>query len=146
METTEYLIHEISTRVRFFKNAQTTDKKTIAGLTDRETTLLELINAKKEITISEISDFYPSVSNSTISNAITKLWRDKLVNKTGNPKDQRITTISLSKKGQNAVLDIQQHNSNVYKTIVKAFNLTDEEEKIFNTILKKGIIYFDKKK
>lgn len=142
--TTESLIHEMAFRVRLFRMLQGAENK-VGDLTERETMMLELINMKKQMNISVIASLYPSVSSSTISNTITKLWRvDKLVDKNINPDNQRITNVSLSKKGRKAIKEIKETNSNVYKTVVKALDLTNEEKRVFNVVLKKGVGFFDK--
>ena len=141
--TIESLIHEMAFRVRLLRMLQGAAKKT-GALTERDTTMLELINYKGQMNISEIASLYPSVSSSTISNTITKLWKvDKLVDKNINPDNQRITNVSLSKKGIKAIKDIKEADSNSFKTIVKALDLSTEEEKVFNKVLKKAIVFFD---
>lgn len=141
--TIESLIHEMAFRVRLLRMLQGPAKKT-GALTERDTTMLELINFKGQMNISEIASLYPSVSSSTISNTITKLWKvDKLVDKKINPDNQRITNVSLSKKGIKAIKDIKETDSNSFKTIVKALDLNTEEEKVFNKVLKKAIVFFD---
>ena len=91
------LIQKMYFMVRVSRLIYKTENK-VEDLTDRETMMLELINMKPKMSISEISSLYSSVSSSTISNTITKLWRtDKLVSKTINHANQRITNVSLTK-------------------------------------------------
>ena len=85
----EMILAEMSLRVRLLMSAENAGKR-IAGLSERETLLLELIGTKKGMCISEIAEFFGGVSSSTISMTITKLWRKhKLVDKTIMPKNQR---------------------------------------------------------
>lgn len=139
----ESIIHEMAFRVRLYKLIQSAGNKE-GALTERDMTMLELINMKNEMSISKIAALYPTVSSSTISNTITKLWReDKLVNKKINPDNQRITNVSLTQKGKEAIQAIKTNNSRIYATIVKALDLDLEEEEVFNRVLKKGINFFD---
>ena len=71
-ENIETLMYEISLRVRLFRNSKGAGKH-VAVLTPRERLLVELIGMRDNISISEISQRCPTVSNSTISTTITRL-------------------------------------------------------------------------
>jgi DNA-binding MarR family transcriptional regulator len=137
------LISDLSLRVRIFMAAKVSRK--VAELTSREALLLEIIGAKGKLSISELARFYPTVSSSTISNTITRLWRDsKLVEKTILPENQRITIVSLTEKGRKTLAEIEKSNSAVFKTVGASFGFTPAEENLFQTYLEKAISYFDK--
>jgi len=106
----ETLIYEISLRVRLFMASK--GGSNIADLTHRERLLLELIGMRENMSISEISNLCPTVSNSTISTTITRLWKDrKLVEKRILPENQRITTVSLTEQGRRVLGSIKEAES-----------------------------------
>lgn len=144
-KTTEMLIYEMSLRVRLYSASQNRGKN-VADLSDRETLLLELIGAGEGMSISEIANLYPTVSNSTISTTITKLWRDKkLVEKTILPQNQRKTMVSLTKAGRKVLNEIQQAQSITFRAITEALGLTPEQNKYFQSVIENAIKFFDEK-
>lgn len=141
--TTEMLIYEMALRVRLYMVSQKPGKK-VGDLTDRETLLLELIGAKGRMSISEIAKLYPTVSNSTISTTITKLWKEKkLVEKTILPENQRVTVVSLTKSGQKVLDEIRQALSITFKTVSKSLGLSAEQDVYFQSFLDNAIRFFD---
>ena len=144
-KTTEMLIYEMSLRVRLYSASQNRGKN-VADLSDRETLLLELIGASEGMSISEIANLYPTVSNSTISTTITKLWRDKkLVEKTILPENQRKTMVSLTKAGRKVLNEIQQAQSITFSAITEALGLTAEQDMHFQVLIENAIRFFDEK-
>jgi DNA-binding MarR family transcriptional regulator len=96
------------------------------------------------MSISEISNFYPRVSNSTISTTITKLWKEKkLVDKNILPENQRITTVKLNDNGREKLEKIKQKQSDVFSTVATSLGLNAEQNDSFHDILKSSIGYFD---
>jgi DNA-binding MarR family transcriptional regulator len=132
-------------RVRLYLTSQKPAKR-VASLTDRETLLLELIGAREQMSISEIAKMYPTVSNSTISTTITKLWKEnKLVEKTILPENQRITVVSLTPAGKKILAEIQQAQTVTFNTVTKSLGLSSEQNEFFQSFIKNGIQFFDKK-
>jgi len=120
----EMLIYDMAFRVRLYIGSQIPEKR-VGDLTDRESLILELIGMKGQMSISEIGSLYPKVSNSTISTTITKLWKDKeLVDKKILPENQRLTIVSLTEKGKQALAEIKRTQADVYATITKAFGFS----------------------
>jgi DNA-binding MarR family transcriptional regulator len=76
-EVTEMLVYDMAFRVRLYIASKLSEEKKIDNLSEREALLLELIGTKGSMSISEIGNFYPRVSGSTISTTITRLWKDK---------------------------------------------------------------------
>jgi len=76
-EVTEMMIYDMAFRVRLYIASKLSEEKRVHDLSDREALILELIGTKGNMCISEICNFYPRVSNSTISTTITKLWKEK---------------------------------------------------------------------
>ena len=143
-EVTEMMIYDMAFRVRLFIASKLTEEKRASDLSDREALLLELIGTKGSMSISEISNFYPRVSNSTISTTITKLWKEKkLVDKNILPENQRITAVSLTDKGRNRLEQIKQSQSDAFTTVANSLNLTEEQNESFHVILKNSIGFFD---
>ena len=143
-EVTEMMIYDMAFRVRLFIASKLLEEKRATDLSDRETLILELIGTKGRMSISEISNFYPKVSNSTISTTITKLWKEKkLVDKNILPENQRITAVSLTDKGRDRLEQIKQKQSDVFTTVATSLDLTAEQNESFQLILKSSIGFFD---
>jgi DNA-binding MarR family transcriptional regulator len=141
----EMVLAEMSLRVRLFMSAENAGKR-IAGLTERETLLLELIGLKGEMSISEIAHLCGGVSSSTISTTITKLWRKhKLVNKTILPQNQRVTIVSLTDEGRALLTKINEEQLMIYETVTKSLGITRDQKDYLNTMLENSIRYFDQK-
>lgn len=143
-ELTESMIYDMAFRVRLYIASRLSEEKRVHDLSDREALLLELIGAKGSMSISEISNFYPRVSNSTISTTITRLWKEKkLVDKIILPENQRITTVSLTAKGRGILEQIKQKQSDVFATVARSLGLTAEQNDSFCEILECSIGFFD---
>ena len=112
-------------RVRLYIAAKFSEDKRLNDLSEREAFLLELIGTMGSLSISEIGDFYPNVSSSTISTTITRLWRDKkLVDKKILPENQRFTTVNLTEKGQTVLEKIRKNHADVFKTVTASLGLS----------------------
>ena len=143
-EMTETMIYDMAFRVRLYIASKLSEEKRVNDLSDREALLLELIGTRGNMSISEISSFYPKVSNSTISTTITRLWKEKkLVDKHILPENQRITTVSLNDKGRDILEQIKQKQSDVFTTVAKSLGLSAEQNESFHQILQSSIGYFD---
>jgi DNA-binding MarR family transcriptional regulator len=143
-EVTEMMIYDLAFRVRLYIAATLSEEKQVHDLSDREALLLELIATKSNISISEIGNFYPRVSNSTISTTITKLWKEKkLVDKIILPENQRTTTVRLTDKGRDILEQIKQKQSDVFATVAQSLGLTAEQNESFHQILTSSIRFFD---
>ena len=141
---TEKLIYDMAFRVRLYIASKVSEQK-VGDLTDRETLILELVGMKGNMSISEIGNLYPTVSNSTISTTITKLWKDKkLVDKRILPENQRVTTVSLTEKGQKVLEEIKRTQSEVYGTVAVSLGLAPDQVQYFQEILENAISFFDK--
>ena len=141
---TEKLIYDMAFRVRLYIASKISEQK-VGDLTDRETLILELVGMKGNMSISEIGSLYPTVSNSTISTTITRLWKDKkLVNKRILPENQRVTTVSLTEKGQKVLEEIKRSQSEVFSTVTVSLGLEPDQVEYFQEILENAIGFFDK--
>ena len=141
---TEKLIYDMAFRVRLYIASKISEQK-VGDLTDRETLILELVGMKGNMSISEIGSLYPTVSNSTISTTITRLWKDKkLVDKRILPENQRVTTVSLTEKGQKVLEEIKRSQSEVFSTVTVSLGLSPDQVEYFQEILENAIGFFDK--
>ena len=141
---TESLIYDMAFRVRLYIASKISEKK-VGDLTDRESLIIELIGMRGSMSISEIGSLYPTVSNSTISTTITKLWKDKrLVDKTILPENQRVTTVTLTEKGQKILSEIRHTQSDVFSTVTVSLGLSPDQVEHFQDIIEHAIGYFDK--
>ena len=138
------MIYDMAFRVRLYIASKISEQK-VGDLTDRETLILELVGMKGNMSISEIGSLYPTVSNSTISTTITKLWKDKkLVDKRILPENQRVTTVSLTAKGQEVLKEIKRTQSEVFSTVTVSLGLSPDQVEYFQEILVNAIGFFDK--
>ena len=143
-KNTEKLIYDMAFRVRLYIASKISEQK-VGDLTDRETLILELVGMKGNMSISEIGGLYPTVSNSTISTTITRLWKDKkLVDKRILPENQRVTTVSLTEKGQKVLEEIKRSQSEVFSTVTVSLGLEPDQVEYFQEILENAIGFFDK--
>jgi DNA-binding MarR family transcriptional regulator len=143
-KNTEKLIYDMAFRVRLYIASKISEQK-VGDLTDRETLILELVGMKGNMSISEIGSLYPTVSNSTISTTITRLWKDKkLVDKRILPENQRVTTVSLTEKGQKVLEEIKRSQSEVFSTVTVSLGLSPDQVEYFQEILENAIGFFDK--
>jgi DNA-binding MarR family transcriptional regulator len=138
------MIYEMAFRVRLYIASKLADEKRIKDLSERETLLLQLVGTTGRMSISEICNYYPRVSNSTISTTITKLWKEKkLVDKNILPENQRITTVNLTEKGQKVLDEIKKKQSDVFNTVTTSLGLSAEQNESFQLVLKSAIGFFD---
>ena len=143
-KNTEKLIYDMAFRVRLYIASKISEQK-VGDLTDRETLILELVGMKGNMSISKIGSLYPTVSNSTISTTITRLWKDKkLVDKRILPENQRVTTVSLTEKGQKVLEEIKRSQSEVFSTVTVSLGLEPDQVEYFQEILENAIGFFDK--
>ncbi len=142
-QSIEAILAEMGLRVRLLMSAKNAGKR-IAGLSERETLLLELIGTKKEMCISEIAEFFGGVSSSTVSMTVTKLWRKrKLVNKTILPRNQRVTMVSLTDKGRKLLNEIKKDQLMIYRTVSESMGISPEQNEILKALLANSVHYFD---
>ena len=143
-EVTETMIYDMAFRVRLYIASKLSEEKQLNNLSPREALLLELVGTKGSMSISEIGNFYPKVSSSTISTTITGLWKDKkLVDKKILPENQRITTVNLTDEGRTVLEQIKKSQSDVFNTVTTSLGLSVEQKESFQIILEHAIGYFD---
>lgn len=136
-------ILDLSFRMRLIRAMQE-EQASSGGLTERDLMILELLAEHGEMTVSEIAASCPNVSTSTISTNITRLWRDRILTKTINPENQRITTVTLTEKGKKAVDIYNQQRTERFQRLFEAINVTDDEKVVFLNIINRAVKAFDK--
>jgi len=140
------LMYETNLRVRLFRTSTGAAGKHVVALTQRERLLVELIGMRDSMSISEISQLCPTISNSSISTIITRLWKDKkLVEKKILPENQRITNVSLTTEGRRVLNSIKVWESEVYKRIGESLGLSPEQDEYFKAVIEIAIIFFNHK-
>ena len=137
------LIDELGLRMRLMR-AQQENGAEMAELSERDILLLELLDGRGRMTVSEIAAAYPHVSESTISTDITHLWRNrKLVSKTINPDNQRVTFVELTDKGKESLTLVRQQRTERLTTLFRAMEFTDEEREVMERVTSRAVAYFD---
>jgi DNA-binding MarR family transcriptional regulator len=112
---------------------------------EREVMILDLLKKKGTMSVSDVAEEIPNVSYSTISTDITKLWREKkLVNKSIDPDNQRVTLVKLTEKGRKAIELIQKKRNERMNQLYEALNTTKEEEEIIIRVSNRATKHFDK--
>lgn len=140
----EKAILDLSFRMRLLRIMQE-DQSPAASLTERDATILSLLKKFGKLTISQIAEAAPNVSNSTISTNVTKLWRDKkMVSKTITPENQRTTMVELTEKGKEAIEVFDKLRAERFKTLLQAIKVTDEEKQVLLKVIARAIPFFDK--
>ena len=139
----EKAIHELSLRMRLIRAMQEGDAP--ETISEREALILQQLYERKSMTISEIADSWPNVSESTISMTITKLWRTKkYVSKTIKPENQRVTIVELTDRGKEAIEMYLKQRSERFNALFHAIHVTPEEKEVLMRVCQKGIQFLDK--
>jgi DNA-binding MarR family transcriptional regulator len=137
------LIDELGMRMRLMRATQENGDK-MAELSERDILLLELLDGRGRMTVSEIASAYPNVSESTISTDITHLWRNKkLVSKNINPDNQRITFVEITDKGKQVLNLVRQQRTERIATLFRAMGFSDEERQMLERVTSRAVTYFD---
>jgi DNA-binding MarR family transcriptional regulator len=140
----EKAILEVSLRMRLLKAMQE-DESPSEGLNERDVMILQLLNERGKMTVSEIAAATPNASDSTISTDVTKLWRNKkMVSKTISPENQRTTIVELTDEGKKAIELVNKQRAERFRTLFHALKVTDGEKEVLLKILNRAIPFFDK--
>ena len=137
-------IREISLRMRLLRAMQE-ERSHSDDLTERDVMILELLNERGRMTVSQIAAADPNVSDSTISTNVTRLWRDKkMVSKTISPENQRITVVELTDKGKKAIELVNKQRAERFQALFEAIKVSDDEKQVLIRILNRANAFFDK--
>lgn len=139
----EKAINELSLRMRMLRAIQE-DSAPGGGLTEREGLILQLLGERGQMTVTQVADAFPNVSESTVSMTITKLWRELgLVSKTISPENQRITLIELTEKGKKELEIILAQRSQRISVLFDSINTTETEMQVLIDICRRGVKFLD---
>ena len=139
----EKAINELSLRMRMLRAIQE-DSAPADAFTERESLILQLLNQQGQMTVTQIADAWPNVSESTISMTITKLWRKRgLVSKTIDPQNQRSTIVKLTEKGEKELDTFMQQRSQRLKALFDSVQMTDVERTALVSICQRGVKVLD---
>lgn len=140
----EKAIQELSLRMRMIRAIQE-DHAAEGALSEREALILQQLAEQGPMSVSQIAESWPDVSESTISMTITKLWRKRgLVTKTINPDNQRVTMVELSEKGKAELDAIFKQRSERFQALFKAMNMSPEEKQMLINVCQRGVTFLDK--
>ena len=139
----EKSVHELALRMRMIRAIQ--EEMAPAGaLTEREALILHLLKERGQMTVTQIAEAWPNVSESTISMTLTKRWRELgLVSKTISPENQRVTLVELTDKGRAELETIFKQRSQRIKALFDSINMTDEEKQVMISICQRGVKVLD---
>ena len=139
----EKAINELSLRMRMIRAIQE-DAAPSDALSERETLILQLLGERGQMTVTQIAEAWPNVSESTISMTITKLWRKRgLVSKTISPENQRVTLVELTDKGVRELETTLAQRSERIKALFDSIHMTDEEKQVLISICQRGVKVLD---
>jgi len=121
------------------------EDQTAGAVGERELMILSLLKERGTVSVSEIANAVPHVSYSTISTDITRLWREKkMVTKTIDPENQRVTLVELTETGAKVVQAIQEQRNERLRRLYEAMNTTKDEEEVIIRVSNRAVDYFDK--
>jgi DNA-binding MarR family transcriptional regulator len=138
----EKVVHELSLRMRLIRAMQEEHNPKDA-LTERESLILQQLSEKGPLTVSSIAQGWPDISESTISITLTKLWKHKLVSKTINPENQRVTQVDLTDKGRAELDKILEQRKHRFQMFFDAVQLVPDEKEVLIRVFQRGVTFLD---
>lgn len=141
--TLEKAINDLGLRMRLLRALQE-DQAGEGALSERETLILQQLAEQGPISVSQIAEAWPNLSDSTISMTVTKLWRKHgFVTKTINPDNQRVTMVELSEKGRAELANTMAQRNHRIQVLFDAMNVSDEERQVLIRVFQRGVEYLD---
>lgn len=113
------------------------------ALTERESLIVQQIAEQGPMSVSQIAEAWPNVSESTISMTLTKLWKRKIVSKTISPDNQRITLVDLTDKGRDELANILRQRGERFQALFSAIQVTPDEKEVLIRICQRGVTFLD---
>ena len=140
----EKMIYEIGYRASLFSQSKAAKGKKKSQLSDFENLILEVLDQKGTLSISDLTNIFASSSSSTVSTTVTDLWKSKkLVNKNISPENQRVTLVDINKKGKAALEKYRQEQTENFSALKQALDLRPDEEEVARKIFGKAASFFD---
>ena len=140
----EKVILDFSLRMQLLKSVQENGELSDNDLTNRDETILSILDVRGPVSVMGIASLAPQISESTVSTNISKLWKKGLVDKKISPENQRVTLVSLTDKGAKVVEKIRQNRAKRFQMFFDAINASDEEKAVLLRLFKRGVEYMDK--
>ncbi len=138
----EKAIHELSLRMRLIRAMQE-DLRPEEAFSERDSLILQQLAEQGPMSVSQIAEAWSNVSESTISMTLTKLWKRKIVSKTINPDNQRVTLIDLTEQGRVELDKILQQRKERFQALFEAIRVTPEEKDVLIRICHRGVEFMD---
>lgn len=137
-------IAKLGIKMRIYRAVQIADSD--AGmLKDREILILELLKTQGAMSMTELSNFFPGVKQSTLSTDIKKLRTElDLIDMTVDKNDMRIHLIELSEKGLEKINEIKSQRARTYIPLAEAIGSDPDEIELMNKVVERAIALVDR--
>ncbi|MDA3898439.1 MAG: winged helix DNA-binding protein [Desulfobacteraceae bacterium] len=137
-------IAKLGTKMRIYRAVQIVDSD--AGvLKDREILILELLKTQGSMSMTDLSQFFPGVKQSTLSTDIKKLRTElDLIDMKVDKKDMRIHLIELSDKGLEKINEIKAQRAKSYIPLAEAIGNDPDEIELLNQVVSRAIDLVDR--
>ena len=136
-------IAKLGIKMRIFRAIQMADSD--AGiLKDREILILEILKTQGPMSMTELSNFFPGVRQSTLSTDIKKLRTElDLIDMKVDKNDMRIHLIELSDKGSEKIDEIKSQRARSFIPLAKAIGTDPDEITFMNQVVRRAIALVD---
>lgn len=108
-------------------------KGQLKDLSTLEISILEIIDQSPDIALREVL-LRLGVPNSTLSNAINRLERRRLIRRAINSSDKRSFTLQLTEQGEQAQLEHKQNEQLLWQSILSAFDSTEQRAQLIDIL------------
>jgi DNA-binding MarR family transcriptional regulator len=118
-------------------------------LSERDVAILEYLDQRERATFHDIAAMLhvsdlQRTSRSTVSQAVTTLWRDRgLVLKESNPADQRQPLVSLTEKGKKLVAEVRKVQRDILARLRVAMKPEKAESLVLCKVFRRGLQNFE---
>jgi DNA-binding MarR family transcriptional regulator len=136
-------IAKLGIKMRIYRAVQIADSD--AGvLKDREILILELLKTQGSMSMTELSQFFPGVKQSTLSTDIKKLRTElDLIDMKVDKYDMRVHLIELSDLGLDKINEIKAQRAKSYIPLAKAIGNDPDEIELLNRVVSRAIALVD---
>jgi DNA-binding MarR family transcriptional regulator len=137
-------IAKLGIKMRIYRAVQIADSD--AGvLKDREILILELLKTQGSMSMTDLSQFFPGVKQSTLSTDIKKLRTElDLIDMKVAKNDMRIHLIELSDKGLEKINEIKAQRAKSYIPLAEAIGNDPDEIALLNKVVTRAIALVDR--
>lgn len=137
-------IAKLGIKMRIYRAVQIADSD--AGvLKDREILILELLKTQGSMSMTDLSQFFPGVKQSTLSTDVKKLRTElDLIDMKVDKHDMRIHLIELSDKGLEKINEIKAQRAKSYIPLAEAIGNDPDEIELLNKVVARAIALVDR--